>query len=415
MGILVTAFQLNAQSTDELYTVVSKYDAQTGSTTRMGKLNPMDGMVTNVGEATSPNFFSVTGGSLNQTTNRFNLVSTNFMMSFDIFTGNIINELPITSFYEGTTYFANVRYNNSNNKLYGLASTFTENNQLIGMYLAELNSENGNLTQLSQSSIGEGYQLAGTAIDPNEMVYYYSTGSKFMGIDLYNGEVYTNPDIVFSNPNEFNFTNFSYNCADETVYGLVVKNTQVQNPNVPFPSMIYEMRFGKINPSTGVVTNISEVPLPTAAYSVNAGSTIDPISGTYYFSNGSNIYGISLQTGLVTSSTAINNEEGSVINMMTNYNNCLGAVATRPDSTLSLPQESIEARFSLYPNPTSSMLMISSSLTIDSVEIIDVQGKMVKLSKVRANQIDVQDLQAGVYVLRLISGNEVENRKFVKM
>lgn len=415
MGILVTAFQLNAQSTDELYTVVSKYNAQTGSTTRMGKLNPTDGMVTNVGEATSPNFFSVTGGSLNQTTNRFNLVSTNFMMSFDIFTGNIINELTITSFYEGTTFFANVRYNNSNNKLYGLASTFTENNQLIGMYLAELKSENGDLTQLSQSSIGVGYKLAGTAIDPEEMVYYYSTGSKFMGIDLYNGAVYSNPDIVFSNPNEFNFTNFSYNCADGTVYGLVVKNTQVQNPNVPFPSMIYEMRFGKINPSTGVVTNISEVPLPTAAYSVNAGSTIDPISGTYYFSNGSNIYGISLQTGLVNSSTAINNEEGSVINMMTNYNNCLGAVATRPDSTLSLPQESIEARFSLYPNPTSSMLMISSSLTIDSVEIIDVQGKMVKLSKVRANQIDVQDLQAGVYVLRLISGNKVENRKFVKM
>ncbi len=32
MGILVTAFQVNAQSTDELYTVVSKYNAQTGST-----------------------------------------------------------------------------------------------------------------------------------------------------------------------------------------------------------------------------------------------------------------------------------------------------------------------------------------------------------------------------------------------
>ena len=91
IGILATAFQVNAQSTDELYTVVSKYNAQTGSTTRMGKLNPTDGIVTNVGEETSPNIFSVTGGSLNQTTNRFNLVSTNFMMSFDIFTGNIIN------------------------------------------------------------------------------------------------------------------------------------------------------------------------------------------------------------------------------------------------------------------------------------------------------------------------------------
>ncbi|MBN8565981.1 MAG: T9SS type A sorting domain-containing protein [Flavobacteriales bacterium] len=415
IGILATAFEVNAQSTDELYTVLSKYNAQTGSTTRMGKLNPMDGMVTNVGEATSPNFFSVTGGSLNQTTNRFNLVSTNFMMSFDIFTGNIINELPITSFYEGTTYFANVRYNNSNNKLYGLASTFTENNQLIGMYLAELNSENGNLTQLSQTSIGVGYQLAGTAIDPEEMVYYYSTGSKFMGIDLYNGAVYSNPDIVFSNPNEFNFTNFSYNCADKTVYGLVVENTQVQDPQVSFPFSIYLMRFGKINPTTGEVTNISEVPLPTAAYSVNAGSTIDPITGTYYFSNGSNVYGISLETGLLTSTTAINNEEGSVINMMTNYYNCLGAVATRPDSTLNLPQSNLEANIKLYPNPTSSMLMITSSLAIDALEVIDMHGKTVKSSYNPSNNLDVQDLQAGVYFLKLISGNVVENRKFVKL
>ena len=36
IGILATAFQVSAQSTDELYTVVSKYTAQTGSTTRMG-------------------------------------------------------------------------------------------------------------------------------------------------------------------------------------------------------------------------------------------------------------------------------------------------------------------------------------------------------------------------------------------
>lgn len=415
IGILTTAFQVNAQSTDELYTIVSKYNAQTGSITRMGKLNPADGMVTNVGEATSPNIFSITGGSLNQTTNRFNLVSTNFMMSFDIFTGDIMNELPITSFYEGTTYFANVRYNNSNNKLYGLASTFSENNQLIGMYLAELNNENGDLTQLSQSSIGVGYQLAGTAIDPEEMVYYYSTGSKFMGIDLYNGEVYTNPDIVFSNPNEFNFTNFSYNCADQTVYGLVIKNTQVQNPNVPFPSMIYEMRFGKINPTSGEVTNISEVPLPTAAYSVNAGSTIDPITGTYYFSNGSNVYGISLETGLVTSTTAINNEEGSVINMMTNYNNCLGAIATRTNTTLNLQQPNLEANITLYPNPVSTMLTITSSMAIDALEVIDMHGKTVKRSNNPSNNLDVQDLQVGVYFLKLISGNAVENRKFVKL
>lgn len=413
--VLAIAQQLSAQATDELYTVVSKYSTELGSSVRMGTVDPTEGIVTNVGEETSPNIFSVTGGSLNQSTNRFNLVSTNFMMSFDIFTGDIIDELPINSFFSGTTYFANVRYNNSNNKLYGLSSTFTENNQLIGMYLAELNSDNGDLTQLSQTSIGQGYQLAGTAIDPEEMVYYYSTGSKFMGIDLYNGAVFSNPDIVFSNPNEFNFTNFSYNCADKTVYGLVVENTQVQNPDVSFPSSIYYTRFGKINPTTGEVTNISEVPLPTYAYSVNAGSTIDPTTGTYYFSNGASLFGISLETGLVTSTSTINSEEGSVINMITNYSNCLGAIATRPDSTLALPQTNLEANITLYPNPTSNMLRITSSLAIDTLEVIDIHGKTVKSSHDNTTELDVQDLQAGVYFLKLISGNVVENRKFVKM
>lgn len=413
--ILATAQQLSAQATDQLYTIVSKYSTEFGPSIRMGTVDPTDGIVTNVGEETSPNIFSVTGGSLNQSTNRFNLVSTNFMMSFDIFTGNIINELPINSFFGGTTYFANVRYNNSNNKLYGLASTFTDNNQLIGMYLAELNSDTGDLIQLSQMSIGQGYQLAGTAIDPIEMVYYYSTGSKFMGIDLYNGAVYSNPDILFSNPNEFNFTNFTYNCADETVYGLVVENTQEQNPDVSFPSSIYYTRFGKINPTTGEVTNISEVPLPTFGYSVNAGSTIDPTTGTFYFSNGANLFGISLETGLVISTTAISSEEGSVLNMMTNYNNCLGAVAVRQDSSLTLPQTSLEAIITLYPNPTSSKLMITSSLAIDALAVIDLYGKTVKSSYENTNELDVQDLQAGVYFLKLISGNVVENRKFVKM
>lgn len=315
-GFLLGVLQVNSQSTNELYTVVSKYNPNAVSTTRLGRLNPTSGIVTQVGTDSSPNMFNITGGSLNQTTNRFNLISLNSILSFDLLTGDIVSEIPITSFFDGFSTFANVRFTNSNNKLYGLASTFTEENQLIGMYLAELNSENGILTQLSTSSIGSGYQLAGTAIDPIEMVYYYSTGTKFMGIDLYNGSIYSNPDIVFSDPNDFTFVNFSYNCSDATMYGMIVKNTQLQNPNLPFPSPLYEMRFGKINPTTGVVTTLSDVPLPTAVYSVNASATIDPVTKTYYFSDGAFIYGVSLETGLITSTVAISSEEGAVINML---------------------------------------------------------------------------------------------------
>ncbi|WP_290862243.1 T9SS type A sorting domain-containing protein [Flavobacterium sp.] len=413
--VLTIALNANAQDTDNLFTIVTKYSSDFGGSTRMGNVNPAVGFVNNVGTATSPNLFSVTGGSVNQTTNRFNLVSTNFFMSFDLFDGSIQDNLPINSFFEGTTLFSNVRYNNSNNTLYGLASTFTENNELIGMYLASLNTETGDLTALSQNSVGNGYQLAGTAVNPLEMVYYYSTGPQFVGLDLYNGTIYSNPTIQYSNPYEFNFTNFAYNCADDTMYGLVTEDTQVPNPNSPSGVSIYAMRFGKINTTTGEVTNISDVPLPTSYYSASASSTIDPNTNTYYYSDGNNIYGISLLTGLVVSTAPLVFEDGQNINMMINYNNCLGAIATRQDPALSVPQNTLEDKITVYPNPTSTTLSIDAPFAIDSVEVIDSNGRTVKADRLDSNKLQVQHLQSGVYFLKIVSNNLVKNIKFVKI
>ena len=413
--VLTIALNAKAQDTDNLFTIVTKYSSEFGGSTRMGNVNPTVGFVNNIGTATSPNLFSVTGGSVNQTTNRFNLVSTNFFMSFDLFDGSIQDNLPINSFFEGTTLFSNVRYNNSNNTLYGLASTFTENNELIGMYLASLNTETGDLTALSQNSVGNGYQLAGTAVNPLEMVYYYSTGPQFVGLDLYNGTIYSNPTVQYSNPNEFNFTNFAYNCADDTMYGLVTEDTQVPNPNSPSGTSIYLVRFGKINPATGEVTNISDVPLPTSYYSASASSTIDPNTNTYYYSDGSNIYGISLLTGLVVSTAPLVFEDGQNINMMINYNNCLGAIATRQDPALSVPQNTLEDKITVYPNPTSNTLSIKAPFAIDSIEVIDSNGRTVQAPLIEANTVQVQALQSGVYFLKIVSNNRVKNIKFLKI
>lgn len=413
--VLTIALNAKAQATDNIFTIVSKYTSNVGGTIRMGNVNPAVGFVNNVGSATSSNMFSITGGSINQTTNRFNLVSSNFYVSFDLFDGSIQDNLPINSFFGGTTMFSNVRYNNSNNTLYGLASTFTENNEFIGMYLASLNTETGDLTALSQSSIGNGYQLAGTAVNPLEMVYYYSTGPQFVGLDLYNGTIYSNPTIQYSNPNEFNFTNFAYNCADDTMYGLVTEDTQVPNPNSPSGVSIYALRFGKINPATGVVTNISDVPLPTSYYSLNASSTIDPNTNIYYYSDGNSIFGISLLTGLVVSTAPLVFEDGSSINMMFNYYNCLGAIATRLDQALSIPENAANDKITLYPNPTSTTLSIDAPYAIDSVEVIDSNGRTVKADRLDSNKLQVQHLQSGVYFLKIVSNNLVKNIKFVKI
>lgn len=413
---VLNVFFASGQTLDNLFTIVTKYDpSDFSNTVRLGNFNPNTGYVENVGTTTSPNYISISGGSVNQVTNRFNLVTMNSLMSFNLTDGTISSEVPITSFYPGTTYFSNVRYSNSNNTLYGLASTFTENSTFEGMYLAKLDTETGNLLAISQNSIGTGYQLAGTAIDPSLMVYYFSTGSKFMGIDLYDGTVYSNPDIIFSNPNDFNFTNFSFNCDDRTIYGLVTEDTGIQNPNVPFPSNIYLMRFGKINPTTGFVTHISEVPLPVSSYSVNANSTIDPIAGIYYFSDGANVYGISLLTGLVVSTTALSFEDGNNINMLTNYNNCNGAQITRLNPALSNPANELMASIKVYPNPASNILSIQSEVRIDSIELFDSNGRVVQAAFDNPSTLQVQQLQSGIYFLKITSNGAVKNMKFVKI
>jgi Secretion system C-terminal sorting domain len=403
----------NAQPVNELLTVVSKYNTATMSgTVRLGIFNPNIGLVSNIGTSTSSNVFNVTGGALNQVTNKFNLASINSIISFDLSDGTI-EEIPVTSFYTGQTYLSNIRYNISDNSLYCLASTFTGNNNFTGMYLSKFNTETGVLNSVSQNSIGTGYQLAGNAIDPLQMVYYYSTGSTFMGLDLYTGGIYSNPTITFSNPNEYNFSNFTYNCADNTTYGLVTENTQIPNPNFPFPVNIYKMRLGKINPTTGVVTTISETPLPTSSYSVNAGSTIDPDTNIYYYSDGAIVYGISLITGLQVSASTLTYEDGQQINTIVNYNNCLGATSIRANPLLSISKNELDSA-TVFPNPAENLLNIATSLKIDSFDIYDINSRKVNVPFLNESTLNIQNLQAGVYFLKISNNTSVKTIKFVK-
>ena len=68
------------------------------------------------------------------------------------------------------------------------------------------------------------------------------------------------------------------------------------------------------------------------------------------------------------------------------------------------------SKFSIYPNPTSSLLNIVSETKIDLLEIFDVNGKQV-ITKKKSNSIDVTSLPIGIYYLKL---NNKETVKFIK-
>lgn len=325
---------------------------------------------------------------------------------------NAINSFAL----QGTTYFDNVRFNNSDASLYGLARVRV-NNVLEGMYFSKLDVATGNLQQLSTNSIGEGYELSGAVIDPDQMIYYYSDGSKFIGIDLYNGSVYSNPSYVFPNSTSVytRFANFAFNCSEGEIYGLIRDRIPGVNPLFPL-NYIMTLKLGKINPSSGVVTEITSVNLPSQAFSLNASSTIDEVNRIYYFEGLNNIlYGVSLDTGLVVSSAPLTFQDGQVVHFMNNYNNCIGRVAMRANPDV-LSSETFTNKQSvvLYPNPASSVVTIETAFAVDKVEVLDNNGRIVK-TILNEKTIGVENLESGIYFIKVYSELTSKTLKFIKI
>ena len=72
-----------------------------------------------------------------------------------------------------------------------------------------------------------------------------------------------------------------------------------------------------------------------------------------------------------------------------------------------------QTNIAIYPNPTNNTLFISGNETPIAVAIYNVLGKEV-LSLKNTNNINVQALPSGVYVIRISDGVGQTNRKFIK-
>ena len=67
---------------------------------------------------------------------------------------------------------------------------------------------------------------------------------------------------------------------------------------------------------------------------------------------------------------------------------------------------------SIYPNPTSGILNISSILTIDKIQLYDILGKEVFTSSSK-NTIDVSSFKSGIYLLEVFVKNKKITKKIV--
>ncbi|MFM7895964.1 MAG: T9SS type A sorting domain-containing protein, partial [Flavobacterium sp.] len=72
--------------------------------------------------------------------------------------------------------------------------------------------------------------------------------------------------------------------------------------------------------------------------------------------------------------------------------------------------------FEVYPNPASNVLNISNAnnYEIKNISVVDINGRVVKNQAGSLTQINVSDLNAGVYFVTIEAAEGKTTKKFIK-
>ncbi|HKL40270.1 MAG TPA: DUF4465 domain-containing protein, partial [Cryomorphaceae bacterium] len=84
-------------------------------------------------------------------------------------------------------------------------------------------------------------------------------------------------------------------------------------------------------------------------------------------------------------------------------------ITTNPLST----QNGEDALFQVYPNPTTNRIRISGESIPEWVSVFDVNGSLV-LQEANANEINLESLETGTYVLQAMIGGIVSSQLVVR-
>lgn len=388
---------------------------------KLGTLDLLTGNCTALSPVDVATSINLTGAALDLNTNNYFFITqggaNGSLLTIGLNDGLLVAQQAVNNPI-APSYFDNFRFNTADSTLYGLARRLVPasgGQPAYGeLYFSSIDPSTGVITQISPQAIGDSYSISGNAIDPHQMLYYYSKGTQFYGIDMYNGQVYTAHTLSFPEGGMY-FDNYTYNCADTTIYGIIRATTTP-------PITTY---LGKINPTTGVVTRISQTPLQYNTYSVNGSSTIDPATGIYYYvtstpPNGVAVVGISLATGALVSINPITSSTGltTYFDMLRHPSDCYAAEPVRPSTidggagivTTFLSQTKV------YPHPILDQLFIESETVINAYALRDAQGKMISEGQVKNKliQLSLGQIPNGVYFLEIQTESGIESVKLVK-
>lgn len=378
-----------------LYQILNPPSFQLAST------DPMTGQIAPIGSAVLSNTVNATGSALNPYNHTYSYQDEDSWLTLDLQTGAIVSDVAVT-LPNTSGNFNNFRFNTADSLMYGLYSQIVYDpltGQANGdMRLATCDLSSGAVDIISSNSIAESYTMSGSTINPYLMVYYFESEGKFMGLDLYNGQIYSQP--VINLPGGGNsFDNFAYSCADTSVYGLIMQNGVKS--------------LGKIDPNTGTVTALPTI-LNFDNYVMNSGGAIDPVNLIYYFQTIDNtgqlkLVGLSLLDGSVVSQSSISGN-GDYFILYRIQNDCFEAEPTRLNP-INYISEVNRLSLEIHPNPTTGEITVrGNEQLIGSAYFLQNElGRNVLTGTFSSTsqKIDLSRFTSGIYILYVVSSSEV--------
>ncbi len=168
----------------------------------LSKINPETGVITTISEEPIASQITMSGYDVDLGNQWFHFVSEGKILSVDIETGDLVNDpLLDTSNFSN---FNNLQYNANDGLLYAIGS----NPDPAELFLVTIDPETGDISQISNESLGALLQIGGCAIDPFNQIYYFIRGQQpeLVGVDIETGD-------------EVSATSFDYSEANGAFFG----------------------------------------------------------------------------------------------------------------------------------------------------------------------------------------------------
>ena len=221
------------------------------------------------------------------------------------------------------------------------------------------------------------------------------TGGNYSTIEIINPPV-DGYDYTTTLPYLPNSTSWIYNDGNPNIlYAQNISGAQqLSNGNVLYCNGPMGT-FTEINTNGDIVWNYVNPVVTTGTISQGAAAVLNIVFRcTFYPTDFAGFSGINLTSGnILENSNSVS--ESCNLNLSSNQ-------FDNPENTISL-----------HPNPAKNVLNITANQSVDNVLIYNLQGQLM-LNSINKNQINVENLPTGHYIININSGGLIQTNKFIK-